>query len=157
MRLCSPAPLVALLLLPLTACSGGETPLTRARPGDTLVRSGATQVVLERGFRPGHPNGLYGGIIRVRAAEVGERRWEVNGVCSMPGLQEEGWPAYDNLYGHRLPEAGGDRREQRWQVLFHFDGRVQGRLDAGTAAEQAWLSDLRDNICRRGRFDDRKR
>jgi hypothetical protein len=39
-------------------------------------------------------------------------------------------------------------------VLFHFDGRVEARK---AAADQAWLSRLRDNLCRRGSFDDRKR
>lgn len=147
--------LITLLLLPLAACnSSGETPLARARPGDTLVRSGQERVVLERSFRPGQPNGLYGGIVRVSRAGQAERRLRVNGVCSMPGLQAEGWPAYDNLYGQRLPARGEKDREQRWQVLFHFDGRIE----AGQAtADRGWLSRLRDNICRRGSFDDRRR
>jgi hypothetical protein len=153
----SHAPLLALLLLPLAACSGGgggETPVSRARPGETLVHSGGTRVVLEKAFRPGQPNGLYKGIVKVSGPGSDERRLEVNGVCSMPGLQSEGWPAYDNLYGRQLAPQVGAEGEERWQVLFHFDGRVE----AGKAAtDQAWLSRLRDNLCRRGNFDDRKR
>ncbi|MEB3270490.1 MAG: hypothetical protein VKJ44_02410 [Synechococcus sp.] len=143
------------LLLPLAACNGsGETPLSRARPGDTLVRSDRERVVLERSFRPGQPNGLYGGIVKLSRIGQAERRLEVNGVCSMPGLQAEGWPAYDNLYGRRLQARGEKGGEQRWQVLFHFDGRIE----AGQAsADKAWLGRLRDNICRRGSFDDRRR
>jgi hypothetical protein len=150
-------PLLTLLLLPLAACSGGgsgETPVAKARPGDTLVRSDSTRVVLEKAFRPGQPNGLYKGIVKVVGPERGERRLEVNGVCSMPGLQSEGWPAYDNLYGRQLAATGGAGGEERWQVLFHFDGRVEA---GKAAADQAWLSRLRDNLCRRGNFDDRKR
>lgn len=155
MLLRPPASLIALLLLPLAACSGGaETPLSRAKPGDTLVRSGKERVVLERSFRPGQPNGLYGGIIKVSSPDRGERRLEVNGVCSMPGLQAEGWPAYDNLYGRHLPAGAAKGGEERWQVLYYFDGRVK----AGPAGpEAAWLSRLRDNICRRGSFDDRQK
>ncbi len=146
------APFLALLLL--AACDGGsETPVSRARPGDTLVRSGRERVVLERPFRPGQPNGLYKGIVTVSGGERGVRRLEVNGVCSMPGLQAEGWPAYDNLYGRKLSATGGQAGQERWQVLFHFNGRVEAQQAAG---EQAWLSELRDNLCRRGRFDDRK-
>jgi len=146
------APFLTLLLL--TACNGGgETPVSRARPGDTLVRRGQERVVLERAFRPGQPNGLYKGIVKVSGGERGARRLEVNGVCSMPGLQAEGWPAYDNLYGRKLAASGGEAGQERWQVLFHFDGRVEAQQ---AAAEQAWLRDLRDNLCRRGRFDDRK-
>jgi hypothetical protein len=146
------APFLALLLL--TACDGGsETPVSRARPGDTLIRHGRERVVLERPFRPGQPNGLYKGIVTVRGGEGGVRRLEVNGVCSMPGLQAEGWPAYDNLYGRKLAASGGEAGQERWQVLFHYDGRVEVQQ---AAAEQAWLTELRDNLCRRGRFDDRK-
>lgn len=163
-----PIQLALLLLLPLTACGSGglgggrgETAVATAKPGDTLVRSGKQQVVLERAFRPGQPNGLYKGIVKVRGPEGEERRLEVNGVCSMPGLQSEGWPAYDNLYGRRLAASGGSPGSaaggtdgERFQVLFHFDGRVEA---GKAAAEQAWLSRLRDNLCRRGSFDDRKK
>ena len=157
LRLHRPA-LALALLLPLTGCGGGggETPVASARPGDTLVRSGSEQVVLERAFRPGQPNGLYKGIVVVSSPERGKRRLEVNGVCSMPGLQSEGWPAYDNLYGQRLPAGGGtdsQAGQERWQVFFHFDGRVEA---GEAAADQAWLARLRDNLCRRGSFDDRK-
>lgn len=157
-----PLELALLLLLPLTACAGvgggGETPVATAKPGDTLVRSGQERVVLERAFRPGQPNGLYKGIVKVSGPEGAERRLEVNGVCSMPGLQSEGWPSYDNLYGRRLGASGGSQASpdggQSFQMLFHFDGRVEA---GKAAAEQAWLSRLRDNLCRRGSFDDRKK
>ncbi|MFM8277647.1 MAG: hypothetical protein ACKN89_11810 [Cyanobium sp.] len=130
------------------ACSSTtEHPVAQAKPGDTLVISGDRRVVLERPFRPGMPNGLYGGVVRVSKPGQPERRLVVNGICSMPQLQAEGWPGYDNLYGRRLPS------EDRWQVLFHFDGRIDADH---TAQDLAWLTRLRDNICRRGSFSDRR-
>lgn len=146
----APAHLVILLAgltTAVAACGGGrETAILRAQPGDTLVRSGQQGVVLERAFRPGIPNGLYAGVIRVVEPGRVERQLEVNGVCSMPGLQAEGWPGYDNLYGRRLPDGA------RWQVLFHFDGRVETNT---ATTDLNWLGELRDNLCRRGRFSDR--
>ena len=131
----------------VSACSSStERPVAQAKPGETLVVSGNQRVVLERPFRPGMPNGLYGGVVRVIEPGQAERRLVVNGICSMPQLQAEGWPGYDNLYGRRLPS------EVRWQVLFHFDGRIDA---SHTAQDLAWLTRLRDNICRRGSFSDR--
>lgn len=133
----------------VSACSGNsEKPVAQAKPGDTLVVSGTSRVVLERRFRPGMPNGLYGGVVRVIQPGSQERRLVVNGICSMPGLESEGWPSYDNLYGKRLPG------QARWQVLFHFDGRIEADK-AGD--DQPWLARLRDNICRRGSFSDQRK
>jgi len=161
-----PPLLLLSLLLPLAGCGGAsETPVARARPGDTLVRSGAAQVVLERAFRPGQPNGLYRGIVVVSGSGQGQRRLEVNGVCSMPGLEKEGWPSYDNLFGNRVSGDATAATAGRWQVLFHFDGRQELSGGGAAAAAQpravaqadlAWLARLRDNLCRRGSFDDRQ-
>lgn len=156
-----PSPLLLLsLLLPLAGCSGtGETPVARARPGDTLVRTGPAQVVLERAFHPGQPNGLYRGIVVMSSPGHGPRRLEMNGVCSMPGLEKEGWPSYDNLFGSRSGATGAAQNQRRWQVLFHFDGRREisgGGAEGVTQADLAWLGRLRDNLCRRGSFDDRQ-
>lgn len=138
--------LLAILATAVAACNAGaETPVARARLGDTLVRSGKQRVLLEKAFRAGVPNGLYGGVVRVLTPGSREQRLEVNGVCSMPGLQAEGWPAYDNLYGRSLPS--GDR----WQILFYFDGRVEA---SDTITNQEWQARLRDNLCRRGSFKD---
>lgn len=149
-------PLLWSLLL-LGACGAGqETPVATAQPGATLVRSGDQAVILEQPFRPGVPNGLYRGIVRITGPAGSSQRHELNGVCSMPGLQSEDWPAYDNLYGKSLgaTEQQPSATTQAWQVLLHFDGRVEGR---GTPPDQQLLSRLRDNLCRRGNFDDSKK
>ena len=139
----------------LAGCGGStETPQSRAKVGDTLVRAEDTDVRLEHTFRPAEPNALLDGAVRVRSKE-GEKLLELNAVCSLP--QTPGWPAYDNLYGRAIQrgeEAKGTTGTTSWQVLFHFDGRQEERM--GTSPGP-WLARLRDNLCRRGDFDDRPR
>ncbi|MFM7265936.1 MAG: hypothetical protein ACKOZW_10180 [Cyanobium sp.] len=143
----------ALAATVLASCSGtGETPQSRAKVGDTLVRAGGVEVRLEHSFRPAEPNALLDGAVRVRSTE-GQQLLELNAVCSMP--QAPGWPTYDNLYGRAIQrgeEAKGTTGTTSWQVLFHFDGRQEARM--GTSPGP-WLARLRDNLCRRGAFDDR--
>lgn len=137
----------------LAGCMGpGETPQSRAKVGDTLVRVNGSEVRLEHSFRPAEPNALLDGAVRVRTA-AGEQLLELNAVCSMP--QAPGWPSYDNLYGRSIQrgeQAKGTTGTTSWQMLFHFDGRQEARMGASPGP---WLARLRDNICRRGDFDDR--
>lgn len=131
-----------------------ETPQAKARPGDLLVRTGGAQLTLIQGFRAAEPNSLLDGVVRLRQGKR-EQLLEINAVCSMPALP--GWPTYDNVYGRPLrtaTEARGSSGTTRWQVLFHFNGNVEPRMGAllGT-----WVARLRDNLCRRGDFDDARR
>ena len=139
----------------LAGCGGStETPQSQAKVGNILVRAEDTDVRLEHTFRPAEPNALLDGAVRVRSKE-GEKLLELNAVCSLP--QTPGWPAYDNLYGRAIQrgeEAKGTTGTTSWQVLFHFDGRQEERM--GTSPGP-WLARLRDNLCRRGDFDDRPR
>ena len=137
----------------LASCGGaGETPQSRAKVGDTLVRMEGTDVRLEHAFRPAEPNALLDGAVRVHTRE-GEQLLEINAVCSMP--QAPGWPTYDNLYGRAIQrgeQAKGTTGTTNWQVLFHFEGRQEARMGSSPGP---WLERLRDNLCRRGDFDDR--
>lgn len=146
-------PAALLLATTLGACGGArETALQHAAVGDTLVRAGDTRVVLAHTFRPAEPNALLDGAVRVRNGSD-ERLLEVNAVCSLPN--SPGWPPYDNLYGRAIArpgEARGTSGTTSWQVLFHFGGRPEVRM--GTSPGP-WLARLRDNLCRRGDFDDR--
>lgn len=151
---------VGLLALLLTACGdGGEVPVGRAKEGDLLVRAGQSRVELVRPFRPGVPNGLYRGAVLVHqpgGAGAGELH-EVNAVCSIKG--EPLWPTYDNLYGQPISnrdQSGSATSSERWQVLYHFDGRIESRGKVpGEAAARSWAARLKDNLCRRSDFDDR--
>lgn len=143
-----------LLLLLLSACGQrAETPAQSAQVGDLLVSTGKTRVELVKPFQPGPANGLYKGVIRVSKGEGENRLFQVNAVCSMKG--EPGWPTYDNLYGDPLsdlkqtPGFGGTPK--RWQIFYHYDGRVESN---GKLAAQPWMQRLKDNLCRRGEFDD---
>jgi hypothetical protein len=137
----------------LAGCAGlRETPQSRAKVGDTLVRNKGTEVLLEHPFRTAEPNALLDGAVRLRG-QGGEKLLEVNAVCSLP--QQPGWPAYDNLFGRAIQrgeQAKGTTGTTSWQVLFHFDGRQEARMGSSPGP---WLSRLRDNLCRRGDFDDR--
>lgn len=138
----------------LVACgSSPETPQSRAQVDDILVKTQASSVQLKHSFRTAVPNALLDGVVRVQE-KGGQRLLEVNAVCSMPNTP--GWPSYDNLFGRpiqRVEEAKGPTGTTRWQVLFHFNGRVETRM--GTSPGP-WLARLRDNLCRRGDFDDRQ-
>ena len=140
----------------LSACSApGETPLQTAEIGDLLVRAGTTTVTLAKAFVPGVPNGLYKGVVRVQIdgqPASSARLYQVNAVCSLEN--ESNWPSYDNLYGNELKnlaEAGKFSTVTRWQILYHFDGGVKS---TGVLARQPWTDRLKDNLCRRGTFND---
>lgn len=147
---------LGLLALALTACGREqEVAIRNARVGDPLVRLQATRVELVRPFRPGVPNGLYGGVVRVKEpdGDRGGSLHEVNVVCSIAG--EPGWPSYDNLYGEPIGDAGKAVQRpspSRWQILYHYDGRIEAN---GKLVPRPWAARLKDNLCRRGDFDDR--
>lgn len=144
------------LSLGLAACQGGaaETPQAKAKPGDLLVRVGDVSVSLVKAFRQGEPNGLFDGVVSVASAGAGGPvLMEINAICSLPG--EPGWPPYDNLHGRpvrRVEDAAGRTGETKWQVLFNYSGRQDVRMGQKPGA---WVDRLRDNLCRRGGFDDR--
>jgi ribosomal protein L27 len=137
----------------LVGCGGpAERPQSKAQVGEILVRQEGTTVRLAHAFRTAEPNALVDGVVRVEA-EGGQQLLEVNAVCSMPNTPN--WPSYDNLFGRpiqRVQEAKGATGTTRWQVLFHYDGRVETRMGESPGP---WLARLRDNLCRRGDFDDR--
>ncbi len=152
----APAGMAMALGLALAACGGRrEVAVQQAKVGDPLVAVEGTRVELARAFRPGFPNGLYRGVVRVQgsAAGAGGQLYALNAVCSVP--DQPGWPAYDNLYGQRIGSLGEAERppdQGRGQVLYHFDGRIEA---SGGLKPTAWMQRLRDNLCRRGDFDDR--
>ncbi|MEB3266179.1 MAG: hypothetical protein VKN13_06135 [Cyanobacteriota bacterium] len=137
----------------VTACGTQmETPQATARPGQVLVRVAQERVLLVAPFRAAVPNSLLDGVVRVEGP-AGQRLVEVNAVCSMPDLP--GWPDYDNLYGRtirQVTEAKGPSGRTEWQVLFPFRGQPQVRSGSTPGP---WVARLRDNLCRRGEFDDR--
>ena len=147
---------LALLATLAGGCGGGnEISVQNAREGDLLVKTAANRVHLARPFRRGVPNGLYSGAVNIvtPGGAAQETLHEVNSVCSVEGVP--GWPDYDNLYGQPISttaQQGSVANPSRWQILFHFDGRIE-RI--GKAPEEEWPSRLRDNLCRRGDFDDR--
>jgi hypothetical protein len=153
-----PGWLVVTLALSLGACQWGpkETPQAKARPGDLLVRSGGVAVTLVKPFRQGEPNGLFDGVVRLTPSTGGTPAlMEINAVCSLPG--EPGWPSYDNLYGRplrRVEEARGRTGDTQWQVLYNYSGRQDVRMGQKPGP---WVDRLRENLCRRGEFDDRPR
>jgi len=144
------------LLLALAACGGRqEVAVQQASAGDTLVTAGDTRVELVQPFRPGFPNGLYRGVVRIQepGSPAGGQLYRLNGICSV--RNQPGWPPYDNLYGHRianLAEADKTNDKSRGQVLYHFEGRIEA---SGGFTATAWMQRLKDNLCRRGDFDDR--
>ena len=132
----------------------GEKPLSTAKPGDTVVVVGPQRLELVQPFQPGEPNGLYRGIVRLKGGTSGKPQlYEVNAVCSMPNLPN--WPNYDNLYGKPLgsvEESKIQRGNTQWQVLYHFNSAPEVKMGSNPGP---WTSRLRDNLCRRGDFDDR--
>lgn len=140
----------------LAACqqAPGETPQAKAKPGDVLVRSAGVAVTLVKPFRQGEPNGLFDGVVSVESAAQGTPAlMETNAICSLPG--EPGWPSYDNLYGRpitRAEEAKGRSGDTQWQILFNFSGGQAVRMGEKPGP---WVDRLRENLCRRGSFDDR--
>lgn len=152
----APAGVGVALLLALAACDGRkEVAVQQARAGDTLVTAGDTRVELVQAFRPGFPNGLYRGVVRVHepGSPAGGQLYKLNGICSVHN--QPGWPPYDNLYGHRianLAEVDQTNDKSRGQVLYHVEGRIEA---SGSFTATPWMQRLKDNLCRRGDFDDR--
>jgi hypothetical protein len=141
----------------LSACRAapGETPAQKAEIGDLLVQAGTVNVTLAKPFVAGQPNGLYKGVVSVQTEgqpDSSARLYQVNAVCSIEN--EPNWPTYDNLYGNELKdlaEAGKFSTTTRWQILYHFDGGVDS---SGVLSRQPWTDRLKDNLCRRGTFND---
>jgi hypothetical protein len=153
----TPLALLALSLsLGVAACQqvAVETPLATAKPGDLLVRSGEVAVRLAKPFRQGEPNGLFDGVVSLSAPAGGKPKlMEINAICSLPG--EPDWPSYDNLYGRpvrQVEEATGRSGDTQWQVLYNFNSPQDVRMGQKPGS---WVDRLRDNLCRRGDFDDR--
>jgi len=147
---------LALIATTLIGCNQPaiETPQAKAKPGDTLVRVETQKVTLIKPFRQGEPNGLFDGVVSIHASDGNTGKlMEINVVCSVP--DEPGWPSYDNIYGRRINDADqakGRSGDTEWQVLYSFSGKEEIRMGSKPGP---WVSRLRDNLCRRGNFDDR--
>ncbi len=142
-------------LLALSACGGRrEVAVQDAALGDPLVEVDGVRVALAKTFQPGVSNGLYKGAVRVSGrGQMGEGTlYALNAVCSLE--DSPGWPPYDNLFGYPIAavsEAEPLSAQQRWQILYHFDGRIESK---GELKPQPWMARLKDNLCRRGDFND---
>ncbi|KEF42062.1 MAG: hypothetical protein ER33_08040 [Cyanobium sp. CACIAM 14] len=150
------AGLLAALGMALAGCSSStrEVAIQNARTGDLLVEAGGHRVELVRPFQPGVANGQYKGVVKVSPADAGgpPQLHEVSAVCSVEG--QPGWPTYDNIYGNPINDPSVKApfsAKDRWQILYHFDGRVE---KIGALAEDGWASRLKDNLCRKGDFND---
>lgn len=145
---------LGLLALLLPACGERRETLAQgASAGDLLVKAGETRVELVAPFQPGVANGLYKGVVRVSQPGGESQLFRVNGVCSLKG--QPGWPTYDNMFGDPVSDASKlpvGATPQRWQVFYHFDGRIESNPKLSI---QPWMARLKDNLCRRGDFDDR--
>lgn len=129
-------------------------PIQNAKPGDLLVNTKGNQVELVRAFTPGIANGLHKGWVKVtsEAGDAKGKTYQVTAICSIKG--EPGWPPYDNIFGDLVNDLnfkGTLPPNKRWQFLFYFDGRTE---KTGTLESNDWVSHLKDNLCRKGDFDD---
>lgn len=145
------------LTLVLPACGERkEVAVKSAKAGDLLVKSAQTRVELVAPFQPGVANGLYKGVVRVSQPDGASRLYRINAVCSMK--DEPGWPTYDNLYADPIADVKQASAlgafPGRWQIFYHFDGRVETR---GKVNAAPWMARLKDNLCRRADFDDSAR
>lgn len=144
-----------LAFLLISSCSvRSETAIQDAEVGDVLVVAGGTRVELAKDFKPGVSNGLYKGAVRVSrdGLESETQLYSVNAVCSLKG--EVDWPNYDNLYGSLINEPGQAEKatlENRWQILYYFNGAVES---TGILLAEAWHERLKNNLCRREEFND---
>ena len=138
----------------ITSCSAKkETKIANAKPGDTLTIVGDTSVILDSPFKPGQPNGLFDGGVKVNSNGRQSRLAEVNVVCSMPNLPN--WPEYDNIYGRWLEDgerAGNKGGDTDWQLLVYFNGdqKSTGKEEAPT-----WALRISQNLCRKSDFRDK--
>jgi hypothetical protein len=140
----------------LAGCSSTprEVAIQNAKAGDLLVEAGGSRVELVRPFTPGIANGLHKGVVKVSPAAGGgkSQMHEVSAICSIKG--EPGWPTYDNIYGNPISDPSAKRdfsAKDRWQFLYHFDGRTE---KIGQLGSDGWTSRLKDNLCRKGDFTD---
>ncbi|AFY29638.1 hypothetical protein [Cyanobium gracile] len=131
-----------------------EVAIQDAKPGDLLVEVDGSRVELVRAFTPGIANGLHKGVVKVTsgAGDGKGQLYETTAICSVKG--EPGWQSYDNIYGDPISDLNAKVTfpvKNRWQFLFHFDGRTDqvGKLDPSV-----WVVRLKDNLCRKGDFDD---
>ena len=136
----------------ISCSSNKEIRVSDAKPGDTLVVVGDERIVLVEKFKPGQPNGLFDGSVKIISKNKPERLTEVNAICSMPDLPN--WPEYDNIYGRWLEPgeaAGIEGGDTDWQLLIYFDGSEQNK---GSEPAPAWAQHLAQNACRKGEFQD---
>jgi len=150
------AGLLACAGLALAGCSSTpkEVAIQNAKPGDLLVETEGSRVELMRAFTPGIANGLHKGVVKVtsEADDTKGQMYETTAICSVEG--EPGWQAYDNIYGDPISDLNAKSTfpaKDRWQFLFHFDGRTE---QIGKLGPSDWISRLKDNLCRKGDFDD---
>ncbi len=148
------AGLLACLGLALAGCGANseEVAIKNAKPGDLLANADGSRVELVKAFTPGIANGLHKGVVKItsEAGDAKEKLYEVTAICSVKG--EPGWPTYDNIYGDPISDLNAKRPfpvKDRWQFLFHFDGRTE---KTGTLDSSGWVSRLKDNLCRKGDF-----
>jgi len=131
-----------------------EVAIQKAQPGDLLVDVGGNRVELVKPFTPGIANGLHKGVVKVSGSGSGgpSQLHRVTVICSVKG--EPGWPTYDNIYGDPIADVETKTfplPEKRWQILYHFDGRVE---KTGKLESDGWVARLKDNLCRKGDFRD---
>ena len=138
----------------ITSCSAKkETKIANAKPGDALTIVGDTSVILDSPFKPGQPNGLFDGGVKVNSNGKQSRLAEVNVVCSMPDLPN--WPEYDNIYGRWLEDdeqAGEKGGETDWQLLVYFNG---DKKNTGKEEAPTWAFRVSQNLCRKSDFRDK--
>ena len=138
----------------IQACSRDkyETKQYLAKPGDILVMIEGTRIELTHQFKPGAPNGLLDGGVKIKTKGSETLLAEVNAICSLPDLPN--WPNYDNIYGRWLNEneiPGSKGGETDWQLLIYFDGK---EMNSGIELAPKWANRLAMNLCRKGDFAD---
>jgi hypothetical protein len=150
------AAVASALALALGGCGSTvkEVAIQNARAGDLLVEAAGTRVELVRPFKSGVANGQYKGVVKVSSSSDGStpQLHEMSAVCSIKDAP--GWPRYDNIYGHPIKDVNAEvsfAAKDRWQILYHFDGRIEKK---GSLQPNGWTSRLKDNLCRKGDFDD---
>ena len=139
------------MLMGCTAATS-EVKSYKAKPGDALVVVDEITVEMTHPFKPGEPNGLFDGGVRVKGSTEDTQIIEINAICSMPNLPD--WPQYDNIYGRRLAQGeqpGVDGGSTDWQLLLHFNAEPENR---GRETAPKWAQRLAENLCRKGDFRD---
>ena len=153
-RLIQAATGLSLGITVLLGCSTktSEVRSHEAKPGDALVVVDEIIVEMTHPFKPGEPNGLFDGGVRVKLPSEETQVIEINAICSMPNLPD--WPQYDNIYGRRLAKGeqpGINGGATDWQLLLHFDAEPENK---GRETAPKWAARLAMNLCRKGDFRD---